>query len=239
MWTRLDAGRWDELLEIGERLLAEERDGTTQVSILAETYRQHVLIRRGLSNGAVYEAETFPRARAIGDAQVLVPSFKAAAIGRLARGDADAAAGLIAELFRLVRERAGSRGWLLDDAAEVCRDAGATDTLRTLVSDYTPSMTRDRNSLLGAQAVLAELEGDLEAAAERYADVAERWAVFPHVLQRGVSEMGAGRCLVEIGRPNEAVGLLRSARGVFEQLHAAPLVADADALLERATALSS
>ncbi|MGH2679141.1 MAG: hypothetical protein ACRDG8_01435, partial [Actinomycetota bacterium] len=134
--------------------------------------------------------------------------------------------------------RPGSRGWLMDEAADVCRAAAATDTLRRLLEGYTPHLTRHRISGTEATAALAELKGDLEDAVRRYDEAAEGWAAFPHVLHHGLSLLGAGRCLLELGRPDEGSDRLRSAREVFDGLGAAPLVAETDDLLGTATALS-
>jgi hypothetical protein len=53
------------------------------------------------------------------------------------------------------------------------------------------------------------------------------------------AEMGAGRCLLSLGRSEEAVTHLRAAREGFAGLGATPLVARTDDLLARATALTS
>ncbi|MGH2540541.1 MAG: hypothetical protein ACRDGK_08480, partial [Actinomycetota bacterium] len=132
----------------------------------------------------------------------------------------------------------GSRGWLMDEAADVCRAAAATDTLRRLLEGYTPHLTRHRISVTEATAALAELKGDLEDAVRRYDEAAEGWAAFPHVLHHGLSLLGAGRCLLELDRSEEAGPRLRGARAVFGTLAAGPLVAEVDELLGRATALS-
>jgi len=81
MWTSFDLGRWDELLEIGDRVIESEPDRTGQIAVMAQTYRQSVLIRRGVSDGvAILEDEILPRAREIGDGQVVVPAFGTAAV---------------------------------------------------------------------------------------------------------------------------------------------------------------
>jgi len=240
MWTRFDLGSWDELLGIGDRVIAGEQTRSSQVYVLAETYRQSVLIRRGILTGAAaVDDEILPRAREIGDDQVVVPAFKVAAVSRLSRGDVEGAMALVEELLGLVGDRPGSRGWMLDDSALVCLVAGRADVLRGLLEGYTPYLTRDRNSVLGARAVLAEAEGDHPAAAALYEEAAGGWRSFPHVLEHGRALTGVARCFLSLGRPSEAGDRLREARRVFSGLGAAPLVAEVDELLGRATALSS
>jgi class 3 adenylate cyclase/tetratricopeptide (TPR) repeat protein len=241
MWTRFDLGTWDELLEIGQRILAEDPEpGTSQVSVLAEIYRQDVLLHRGVKDGReIVEATLLPRAREIGDGQVVVPAFRVAALGRLARGEGEGALELVRELDEIVRGRPGPRSWLLDGASRVCLATGSVDLLRSLIDQGVEYLTRDRNSMASARAALAELEGDLPDAAERYEDAVARWEAFPSVLEHGLARMGAGRCLLTLGRQNEAAEHLRAARERFGALKAAPLVAEVDDLLALATSKTS
>ena len=241
MWTRFDLGAWDELLEIGERVLAADPQGeTSQISVLAETYRQDVLLHRGVPvEHGVVERILLPRAREIGDGQVLVPAFRVAALGRLDRGDVAGAVDLVRELDELLRGRPGPRSWILNGASRVCLAANEVELLRSLIDQGVEHLTRDRNGMASARAVLAELEGDVAAAAERYEDAAERWGAFPSVLEHGLALMGAGRCLPVLGRQNEGTERLRAARERFGALKAAPLVAEVDDLLARATSMTS
>jgi hypothetical protein len=113
------------------------------------------------------------------------------------------------------------------------------DLLRSLIDQGVEYMTRDRNSMASARATLAELEGDLPDAVERYEDAVARWEAFPSVLEHGLARMGAGRCLLTLGRQNEAAEHLRAARERFGALKAAPLVAEVDDLLALATSKTS
>ncbi|MGH2590854.1 MAG: AAA family ATPase [Actinomycetota bacterium] len=245
MWTRYDLGAWDELLDIGQGILDRELErgngpATTQLSVLAEIYRRDVLLHRGLTDTESGDGETLlPRAREIGDGQVVVPVFRVAALGRVSRGDHAGALALVGEIDEFLRGRHGFRSWLLDWASRVCVAAGGSDLLRSLIEQGVEHMTRDANSLTTARAVLAEIDGDAEAAANRYDDAAARWEAFPSVLERGHALAGAGRCLLELGRPHDAAERLRGARNAYTSLRAAPLVAEVDALLARATAKTS
>jgi class 3 adenylate cyclase/tetratricopeptide (TPR) repeat protein len=245
MWTRYDLGAWDELLDIGQGIL--ERDvargggvGSTQLSVLAEIYRRDVLLHRGLPDAEDGVEETLlPRAREIGDGQVVVPVLRVAALGRVIRGDVEGALALVAEIDELLRGRHGFRSWLLDWVSRVCLAAFDTDLLRSVIEQGTEHLTRDANSMATARAVLAEIEGEHEAAAERYEEAAARWEAFPSVLETGHASAGAGRCLLALGRANEAAERFRSARGRYRSLQAAPLVAEMDSLLARGTAKTS
>jgi hypothetical protein len=86
---------------------------------------------------------------------------------------------------------------------------------------------------------LAESRGDLQAAANAYAEAADRWTGFGVVPESGFALLGRGRCLVGLGRPAEAGNVLRAAREIFERLDAAPMRTETDALLAEAITLGS
>jgi hypothetical protein len=229
------------VLEIGDRLLAASGGSwASQLKVLAEIYRQDVLLHRGRSEtGDVVETTLLPRAREIGDGQVVVPVFRVAALGRLGRGDTAGALALVEEIDEVLREFVGFRSLLLDWAVRVCLAGGAADLLRSLIDQGIDHMTRDANSLASARAALAEVDGEPGSALERYEDAAARGGAFPAVLEHGHALAGAGRCLLEVDRPGEATERLREARDRYASLRAAPLVAEVDELLARATAKSS
>jgi class 3 adenylate cyclase len=245
MWTSYDLGRWDELLDVGQGVLDRELQrtdqvGSTQLSVLADIYRRDVLLHRGTSGADdEVEAARLPRAREIGDGQVLVPVFRVAALARMSRGDLKGAVALLVEIDGLLRSRPGFRSWLLDWGSRVCLAAGRSDLLAGLMEQGVEHLARDVNSMATAGAVLAEIRGELEAATTRYDDAAARWEAFPSVLEHGHALAGAGRCLLAMARPHEAVERLRTARDAYASLHAAPLVAEVDAMLARATAKTS
>lgn len=240
MWTRYDLGAWDEVLEIGERVLVNDAEGAGQVSVLAEIYRRDVLLHRGLFDPEdAVETTLVPRAREIGDGQVVVPVFRVAALGRLARGDVAGALAFVEEADELMRELVGFRSWLLDWAARVCLAGGAADLLRSLIEQGIEHMTRDANSMATARAVLAEADGDHGTALERYEDAAARWAAFPSALEHAHALAGAGRSLLALGRSQDATERLRTAGDRYASLKAAPLVAEVDELLAAATAKTS
>ena len=95
------------------------------------------------------------------------------------------------------------------------------------------------HALVAANAALTEARGDLQAAADAYADAADRWERFGVVPEQAFALLGQGRCLLGLSRPTEAAPVLQHAREIFERLQAAPALAETDALLQQATALSS
>jgi class 3 adenylate cyclase/tetratricopeptide (TPR) repeat protein len=88
---------------------------------------------------------------------------------------------------------------------------------------------------VAAQALVAEANGDLGAAAALFADATLRWEGFGARLEQAFSLQGRGRCLAALddraaGRP------LRAARALFAEMGARTRVAECDALLASAVA---
>jgi hypothetical protein len=96
-------------------------------------------------------------------------------------------------------------------------------------------VARNRHGLLAARATLAEADGALEEAAQRYDEAAARWADFGHQLERARALLGAGRCLLTVGLPEGRVRL-QAARSLVATLNAGPLLAEVDAALRTITA---
>jgi hypothetical protein len=90
-----------------------------------------------------------------------------------------------------------------------------------------------------ARAVLEEGRGDTAAAAAFYLDAAGRWAGFATPVEEAYAQLGAGRCLLALGRLADAAEPLERARSLWMILKAAPLLEETDALLERSVSLSA
>ena len=79
--------------------------------------------------------------------------------------------------------------------------------------------------------MLAEADGDPEAALPLFEEAAKRWAEYGYVLGRGLALPGSARCLLALGRRTDAIQVLQQARDIFAALEAAPALAEADSLL--------
>jgi hypothetical protein len=73
-------------------------------------------------------------------------------------------------------------------------------------------------------------------AALRYDEAAACWAGYGHQLERAQALLGAGRCLLTLGRPEGRLRL-QDASAVLAALNAQPLLAEADAALSNTAAL--
>jgi flagellin-specific chaperone FliS len=59
------------------------------------------------------------------------------------------------------------------------------------------------------------------------------------IVEHAFAVLGRGRCLLQFSRPAEATASLERARQIFAELRAAPALAETEALLDQATAVSA
>ena len=228
----LDMGRWDEAVATADTVTAWEREhGGQYMSQMAHQVRARVLLWRGEPVAArALTREFLPLARSIDDLQLLVPALATAAAAEQAAGAHPAAAALVEEVLRVAAERGGG-GWYLGqqvaDLVRVCVAVGRPATGEALAAAAHDGVARNRHAILTARATLAEAGGALEEAVARYDEAAARWAGFGHQLERARALLGAGRCLLALGRP-EGRARLEAARGLLAGLGAAPLLAEAE-----------
>jgi len=241
LWMLFEAGDWDELLRRADRLIEWDRGGGgSQIGVIALTEKARVLVHRGqVREAAVLEDDFLSRARQIGDPQVLVPALTAGAVIEQARGDLREAVRLVEESDRATPAGAPDRAVAFPNALRICAVAKAIGLGERLIEALAEKTVRAAHAVVTAEAILAEERGELERAAEQYAEAAERWGEFGFVLERGHALVGAGRSLLGLGRRREAVVKLEEAREIFAWLQARPLVTEADAFVEQAAALSS
>jgi class 3 adenylate cyclase/tetratricopeptide (TPR) repeat protein len=241
LWPLFDLGRWDELLRIaGDVIEWDRREGGGQVTVVALTYMTYVFVCRGALTQAHALAEEFlPRSREIRDPQVLIPAVAVASLIEHARGNRSAAVRLIEEIEEVTRDRPVFRARHLPEALRVCVAARAIRLAEGLLDTSVHLAARHRYSVLTGRAVLTEAQGKPEEASALYAEVAEQWADYGFALERGQAALGAGRCLVAVGRHHEAAAPLDEARRAFDALRAAPLLAETDRILAQAKSEAS
>jgi tetratricopeptide (TPR) repeat protein len=157
----------------------------------------------------------------------------------LRRGEVPAAVELIRERIEMIRAREGSYAVGHAEAARVLASAGELGLLDELRSQDDFPLRRTQLCLATSGAVLAEAEGRTEEAAADYAKSADGWIDYGHRPETAFAELGAGRCLLELGRREDAVEALRRAREIFVELGAVGPLADVDDLLAVATAKTS
>jgi tetratricopeptide (TPR) repeat protein len=235
LWPLFDLARWDEILQIADELISWERvHGRSYFGAMALSSKAQVLVRRGAVDEAAPLAEEFlPRAREIGDPQVLSPALVVAALTEQARGKFAAALTMVEELAETTRDP--FRANQVTDAVRICSAAGQLPLARKMLDAVPVAMARHRHALLTGQAVVSEAEGNFDQASERYAEAAEGWKDYGHVPEQALALLGHGRCLVTLGQPG-ADQPLRDARNLFAGMDYEPALAETEALLEQTAA---
>lgn len=238
LWLAFDLGAWDELIANADDALAWDREhGGSQISMIARTMMARVLLFRGrTAKATALEAEYLPRAQELGDLQALVPALATAAAARHAMGDVSGAVALLEKLETMTRDRVVS--WRVQElplAARICVASDAIAIARALIplgDDL--HFARGRNGVMAARAVFAEADGEIERARDLFASAAAAWRDFGNPGEQAHARLGEGRCLVRLGQGEGSVPALQEARAILKRLRAAPLVAEASALLAEA-----
>ena len=233
-----DLGRWDELCDLADELL-NQPDPSPYIEAIALTAKAGVVVaREELAQGDELTQRLLPLARSIQDLQVLVPALAVTSLLAWSQGDVVTATRLMAELEEMTR---GTR-WRahnLPQLARILLAAGEVERILQLLSNLAAATTRDRNSAVTAEALLAEARGDRPQALARYEDAAQRWGDFGFVLEHAHGLFGVARCLLVMNRGYEAIPKLNEARDLFAQLKARPSVMEVDRYLAEGEALTS
>jgi hypothetical protein len=154
-----------------------------------------------------------------------VPAFATAAAIRSAAGDGEAALAFIGELATATRDRDPSkRAHELPVATRVAVKFGAADLARGMTPDGEPNYLRSRLCIAASRAMLAESDGALEEASRLHAEAAEALAAYGWPWEEAQAQVGAARCLLATGRPEEAGPRLTRAREIAVALGARPLL---------------
>jgi class 3 adenylate cyclase/tetratricopeptide (TPR) repeat protein len=169
-----------------------------------------------------------------------VGSLACAASVRVALGQSAAAVALLAELESFPGARANASYFVsLPMMVRTALEAGDAELAERLVTGFERPYPYAEHALVAANAALTEARGDRQAAADAYADAADRWERFGVVPEQAFALLGQARCLIGLSRPTEAPPILQHAREIFTRLQAIPALTETDELLQQATALSS
>ena len=218
--------------------LATRAEAAGDVALIEARSEQLLLLaERGEAERAAVDANDLAAAaRETGELQQIALAFAAAVPLLFAQGRRDAARELLVELEQTPSVRAEARYY--ENLPGLVRCALALpdrELAGRLVEGREPRTPLDEGVLSSTLAALAEAGGDLAAAAERYAEAAQRWQQFGHLPERAYALLGQGRCLVALGRP-AAEQPLSEAREVFTALGYDPALAETEVLLGQAEA---
>jgi class 3 adenylate cyclase/tetratricopeptide (TPR) repeat protein len=202
-WKLFELGRWDELLRTADEVIAWDAvQGGHQVGTIVRPFKARVLLHRGeVAAAEALTADFLPSAKEIADPQVLVPALGIAASVEHARGDVRAAIALVRELHTATRDRPlWLRTLQLPDALRICVATGELELAAALLPAAEGTDARSRHSLATGRAILAEARGEPETAGDLYRDAARGWAEYGFTLEHAHARLGAGRCVVTLGR---------------------------------------
>jgi tetratricopeptide (TPR) repeat protein len=164
----------------------------------------------------------------------------AVAIASAASGDTERAARLLEEAERTPNIGSDDEyPKYLPAMARTAIELGEPEVAERLASHLAPRFPNAEYAQAAVQAALAESRGDMETASDAYADVASQWENFGAVPEQGFALLGQGRCLLELSRPGESTEVLQQAREIFRRCGMRPALEATDALMAKATALSS
>jgi class 3 adenylate cyclase/tetratricopeptide (TPR) repeat protein len=237
-----DTAELDEVVAAATRL-GERAEATGQVPprITSLAVLARVFALRGQAERAAGFLEWLEHtARETADPEVVAQGLGSSAIAWTALGAVDRAAALLDEMVTTPHLRAPpSFAQIVLALVRAAISIGDPALAERLAVGAEASAPYQMHAAVAVNAVLAEVRGDLQAALDGYIDAARRWERFGVVPEQAFALLGRGRCLLGLGRPTDASPVLLEARAIFDRLGAAPTLAEVDALLERATALSS
>jgi class 3 adenylate cyclase/tetratricopeptide (TPR) repeat protein len=237
-WELLARGRWGEAESLAKEVAASTPDQVTRLD--SKLVQAQIRLDRGdLSTAAALTDQVLSEVRKVAPRMFVIGTLPLAAVIESRRGNVNAARGLIEEVERMGGQIGLSHWGLLDTLYVLVTSADVDWARKLLDSTRPPRAPGGEHALVTARAIVAEGEGRLQEAAGLYDEAAARWAGFGYVRREGQALLGAGRCLVRLGRLEEATERLNQARRIFEPPGANLYVREIDELLERGTELSS
>ena len=234
-----DTGRWDELVDAADEVLRwDSVHSGSQAGALALIDKAQVLLWRGhIEDAAALQEEFLPRARETKDGKVRVPALITAIHISRSRERFAAASSLVEELGDACGD--GSKEWSrhLLDVLRILSSVLPLEAMEALLPNADVTSTRLKHARLTGAAILAEVKGEFQLAADKYVEAVSAWATYGSDIEQARSQAGAGRCLLELGQVKEAARHLNDARAVFLELEAHTLVSELDTYMEKVPAV--
>ena len=230
------AGRWYEALALARSVL-EPLLASDQVQDLATAYPTvaRILTAQGqASSGDVQAFAEWAHERDFADWVNQIDVVDALAGARAALGERDEALSLLVRLAE-TREMLSScpqLGLVLPSEMRMAVELGDLDLARRLAAKTIAGRPLDDHTLVLMSALEAEHEGRLDQAARQYAEAASRWRAFGAPYEEAQALLAHARCLVALGRGEDASEPLRRAARVFRRLGAEPALSQTTRMLE-------
>ncbi len=230
------AGRWDEALALADELDESLESSEDLADILTlGMVKALVLLLRG-DPAAARRLVCWAHKRTPDESprEALYSWRLVAGVTEAVEGDAEGAVDTPDEAVggataaELARGRADASA--CDPGRTSRRDPHLADRLVAVVEAVRPF--KDHVIATG-RALLAESAGELERAAEEFADAAARWHDFGVPYEEAQALLGQGRCLMALDRGPRAAAPLAAAREIFARLGAKPALAETDELIQQ------
>jgi class 3 adenylate cyclase/tetratricopeptide (TPR) repeat protein len=225
-----DLGRWDEVLATASewRPRLDAGPGRGHLAAMEPPCAAVLCWRGAMAEAHQYLDPVLPLARKMA-LQDLLPALAAAVTLSVADENTPQALSLIEEYEQALSRAPASWYWggqHLAGIVRACAALGQLEHAQRLAGAAGPTLWRHRLEMQSAQAAIAEAAGD-PAADQLYADAADGWHLYGHVLEHGLALLGLGRCRQRAGHPDASAPLL-AARAVFADLGAVMPLAEAD-----------
>ena len=228
-----DLGRWDEVLDLGDRLLLRDLEaGGSQITGLVLAAVAPVLVQRGRAGEALARRdEMLGAAREAEDLQFLLPALSAAAMTSAETDRAAEAISLAGEFLERTHGRATVYRELYGPpVVRACLAAGDAPLAGRLADDMSGTSPRQEAAARTARALVLAAAGRQEEALRAFDEVERRWATHGDAVEEALAALGAAECLAARGRRPEAAGRAASAAARFRAFGADPLAARAETL---------
>lgn len=236
-----EAGEWDEAMAVGEELSVWSEGAESSFELLeTRCCLARILALRGRFSdlrSVLKWARDYAHQSGLSQDAAIVLCL-AVTINR-GMGEIDAARAALTELL----ETPGighepEYAFRLAELVQVALHVGVPELPKRLVEICERFTAVQQHALRTTDALLAEHQGDSEAAAEAFEDAALRWRQFGVPWEEAQAHLGVSRCLHQLGRAS-VQDHLEMARTIFERLGAGPAITETDALLARVVASAS
>ena len=234
-------GAWDEALDVAAGIEDRRENADVTALVNARAARARILVLRGQVAEVAESLEWLEStSREAGAPDYAVIGLVSAALARAALGQDKASATLLGELLAFPGAREIQYyAVYLPTMVRTALGIGDRDLAERLVAGYASDYPITAHALATVNAALAEARGDLEIAAEGYAEAAEGWRQFGVAPERAFALLGRGRCLTAQGQAADGKKALQAAGEIFGAFRAASALAETDELLRQATAISA
>jgi tetratricopeptide (TPR) repeat protein len=228
--TRCEAlfplGEWDETLAVGRQLVeADQARGGSQISTFAMAWQAIVLFFRGSALEArKMWVDVLEQSRRGKDAQGLFPSLAMGVMIWEATGEATEARRMADEFAEISLDNPVFLAQHLPTIAEPMVLMGMEDQVEKLARFARPNSEWMVAQIGGAQARVAEARGYYDEALELYRSVVDVGAPLEQRFWTTYARIGVARCLVALGRDEEASDELNLSRADAKSMGAERLL---------------